>query len=73
MTDLAQGIKKACPICDRVDPAHEAQVLPSGHILYRFLCSRCGWPHQKRVSPPETTVEPLVGFKREPYRWEARP
>ena len=73
MTDIANGITKPCPICDHVDRAHEAQVLPSGVILYRFKCSRCGWPHQKRAGAPVATVEPLVGFKREPYRWEPRP
>jgi len=68
--DIAKGIKKICPICDHEDVADEAQVLPSGDILYRFVCSRCGWFHVKRVRSPNVTVEPLIGFKSKPLRWE---
>lgn len=70
MSDIAKGIKKPCPICDYKDMPQEAQVLPSGDILYRYVCTRCGSFHIKRVKGPEITVEPLKGFKREPYRWE---
>jgi len=68
--DIAKGLEKPCPICDHVDKAHEAQVLPSGDILYRFTCSYCGWFHVKRVKALEITVEPLVGFRSKPLRWE---
>lgn len=73
MTDIAKGLTKTCPICDQEDVADEAQVLPGGVILYKFKCSRCGWPHVKRVRAPVATVEPLVGFSRKPYSWEPRP
>jgi len=68
--DIAKGIKKSCPICETVDQATEAKVLPSGDILYRFVCSYCGWFHVKRVRGPNVTVEPLTGFKSKPLRWE---
>lgn len=61
--DLTNGIKKACPICDREHRAYEADVLPSGAILYRFKCNHCGWPYQKRVNPPDISVEELKGFR----------
>ena len=68
--DIAKGLEKPCPICGSVDKAHEAEVLDSGVILYKFLCPRCEWFHVKRVLAPDATVEPLKGFKRKPYRWE---
>ena len=69
MKSVANNMEKACPICDTVDKAEEAQVTPSHAIIYRFKCSRCGFPHQRSVKPPNLTVDPLEGFRREPYRW----
>jgi len=71
--DIAKGVRKACPLCDHIGLAQEVQKLPSGDILYKFTCPICGWPYQKRVRGPKATVEPLIGFKREPYRWEPQP
>jgi len=71
--DIAKGVRKACPLCDHPGLAYEAQTLPSGDTLYRFSCTMCGWPYQKRVRPPKVTVEPLIGFSRNPYRWEPHP
>jgi len=68
--DIAKGLEKPCPICDHKDMPHEAQILPSGDILYRYTCSHCGWFHVKRFRGPNVTVEPLIGFKRKPMRWE---
>jgi len=70
---LTDGLKKACPICDREDPPFEGHVRPSGDILYKYKCSRCEWPHFRVVKAPEIVVESLVGFTRKPYRWEVRP
>lgn len=69
MTDITKGLKKACPICDKMNVANKAQILPSRDIIYRFLCSYCGHPYRMRVRGPNLTVEPLKGF-RFTMRWE---
>lgn len=52
-----EGLEKECPICERINPPHEGQVLPSGDILYRYKCSRCSWAYVRRDKAPNVTVE----------------
>lgn len=69
MMPIAKELKKLCPHCGSVNKAYEAEVLPNGEVVYRFLCSGCGFRHVKYVEAKNVTVEALVGFKSKPLRW----
>ena len=69
MTYIAKNVKEPCPHCGSDNEAYEAEVLLNGEVVYRFLCSGCGFRHVKFVEAKNVTVEPLIGFKSKPLRW----
>ena len=71
--DVAKELEKVCGICGNVDRAHEGHVTKSGAIIFRFKCSRCGHSHKRTVKAHKFTVEPLIGFRSKPLRWESQP
>lgn len=66
---MFEDLEKPCPICGKAVKPFECQVLDSGVLLWKYECEPCRWPFVKRA-PARPIVEPLVGFNREPSRWE---
>lgn len=71
--DIAKGLEKKCMICGNVDKAYEAHVTKSGAVIFKFICSKCGHSHKRKLKAPKFTVEPLIGFIRKPMMWEPEP